>query len=47
MGFSPSVYTVTEDGTFVILTVISRNPNLERDVVVNIETISGTATAGM
>ena len=47
VGFSPSVYSVTEDGIFVIVTVVSRNPDLERDVTVNIQTLSGTAIDGM
>ena len=40
------MYTVTEGDTFVLLTVVNRNPNLERDVVVNIETFGETATDG-
>ncbi|CAI8033565.1 FRAS1-related extracellular matrix protein 2, partial [Geodia barretti] len=48
VGFSPSVYSVAEDGIFVIVTVISRNPNLlEREVTVNIQTVSGTAVDGL
>ena len=48
VGFSPSVYSVAEDGIFVIVTVISRKPNLlEREVTVNIQTVSGTAVDGM
>ena len=47
VGFTPSVYTVNEDGVFAVVTVINRNPNLERDITVTIETVSGTATNGM
>ena len=46
VGFVPSAYTVVEDRTFVILTVVSRNPNIEREIIVNIETIPGTADEG-
>ena len=40
------MYTVNEDGTFVVLTVVSRSPDLETDVVVQVSTVSGTAVDG-
>ena len=47
IGFNPVAYTVTEDGLFVILTVVNRNTDLEREVVVQVGTVSGSAVAGM
>ena len=46
IGFNPSVYTVNEQGSSVVLTVVNRNPNLERDVVVQVGTVSGSAREG-
>ncbi|CAI8033561.1 FRAS1-related extracellular matrix protein 2, partial [Geodia barretti] len=46
MGFSPSEYTINEQGSFVVLNVVNRNPNLEREVVVQIGTLSGSAEEG-
>ena len=34
---------MNEDGIFVILTVVSRSEDLERDVVVQVSTVSGSA----
>ena len=47
IGFTPSVYTVIENGSFVILTVVNLNPQLERDVVVQVTTVPGSAGDGM
>ena len=46
IGFSPSVYSVNEDGIFAILTIVNRNQDLEREVIVQVSTVSGSATAG-
>ena len=43
IGFNPTVYSVNEDSVFVVLNVENRNPNMERDVHVDIATIVGTA----
>ena len=47
IGFSPSVYTVNEDGVFVVIIVENRNPDIERTVVVQVNTVPGTADEGM
>ena len=47
IGFSPSAYTINEQGSFAVLSVINRNPSLERDLVVQVGTLSGSAEEGM
>ena len=43
IGFSPSVYSVNEDDGSVEFVIQNRNPNMERDVVVEFMTTDGTA----
>lgn len=43
IGFSPSVYSVEEDDGSVVFVIQNRNPNVERDVVVEFRTTDGTA----
>lgn len=47
IGFSPSVYTVIENGSSVVLNVVNINTLLGRDVVVQVATVSGSADDGM
>ena len=43
IGFAPSAYTVGEDNGSVIFFIQNRNPNIQRELVVEFMTQDGTA----
>ena len=43
IGFAPSVYSVEEDSGSVIFFIQNRNPDIQREVVVEFMTLEGTA----
>ena len=44
IGFAPPLYSVDEGAGVVTFTVQNRNPDLEREVIVQFTTTDGTAT---
>ena len=43
VGFTPSLYFVNEDGNNVIFFINNRNPDMEREVIIEFATNDGTA----
>jgi len=43
IGFSPTTYEVDEDAGIVVFFVENRNPDLEREVIVQFTTTEGSA----
>ena len=43
IGFAPSVYSVDEESESVVFFIENRNPDLQREVVVEFTTVQGTA----
>ena len=41
------MYTVNEDGGSVVITVVNNNPDIEGTVVVEVNTVPGTADEGI
>ena len=46
VGFDATSYTITESATSVSVSVSVQGGSLERDVIVTVETMDGTATGG-
>ena len=44
IGFTPTVYEVREDAGVVVFFVQNRNPDLEREVIVQFVTNDGSAS---